>query len=412
MYLYERFVVRNEKPLDLLSDPSNWKKVMLFRSKKGPTVKLSNSAMYEERVAMFRETETPSNGSVNHLERKLGALYAQLVGLSSDQIERIGLWATTTLTRHYGKLFEADAVARLSGAPGAEYFYIGRARASVQDFIELHGGQQFFSSFFPFLFDEKTCKSVKDLAIKKAKMTPYYTLETLKFLHSVFFQDCVFLYERHPKHAIFRSHPFVEFGDVFTEWSSFVKAKAAELPFKETSMPGRVENARIEGIEAKVAEIYDAVKLMMARQNDILSALSTKQVHATGNKKAKLADSKDNDSEILQTLTALNELTIEDMWEEWTVGFTSQGRVWEPLKELERKRIDKVKQYRMPCLRSAIERRSIICKFVENKAVLLGSVEAAIQYANRVKASTGQKGKPLSNFKFSDSLRPHVSALN
>ena len=90
--------------------------------------------------------------SVNHDDRKFGAMLARLMGVPIQDIENLGLWSLKVINAHYVKIHSPSTVAQMAGFPDAASYFLPRNFISPFD-VDDEGIQAFAHAVFPQLDD-------------------------------------------------------------------------------------------------------------------------------------------------------------------------------------------------------------------------------------------------------------------
>lgn len=100
------------------------------------------------------------------------------------------------------------------------------------------------------------------------------------------------------------------------------------------------------------------------------------------------------------------DMSLLDLWSEWNFAVVSEGTNWPALSTLEKQRLDNPRRpcYRAKSLKTTIERRSRICRFIEDTAQEAGTVEKAIELTQNLMSTIG-KGKSCSLYQLSEYIR-------
>ena len=219
---------------------------------------LGDSVIYQARGDVLCHKHE-SVHCVNHLERRLGALYAKLCGAGRATIDLMGLWSSNTVVRFYDKLIPPDDVARLAGHGSQASYCLDRDRASIREFITTHpGSEAMFGVLFPDVFDDDVWDATRrmsersDSSSRDPHSTPLQCLKAFDFVTRVLFQDLPLLRRDFPDLRIFRSGPLVKHGSHFEAWCSFVFDRIRSPP--PTPSLGDV---RIERLEVQVQATTD-----------------------------------------------------------------------------------------------------------------------------------------------------------
>eukprot|EP00210_Caulerpa_lentillifera_P004389 g4187.t1 len=393
--LFDRFVTNGEKPLDLLAHGREWYDIKLFRSSKDSHQSLNKTTLYKQRKTMLQKTGTYVNGIVNHLDRKLGAIAGKLCGLDATQVQKVGLWDSNTLSRHYDKLPEPDIPAKLAGFENSQKFYIERANASLIHFCQKNeSASHFFGCYFPFL-DNDAVKQGTIALQHDGDNTPHHVFRTLGYLRSIFFQDIVFIRDLFPSLTVFSSPPFSTFPDIFELWCTFVHDQVKKFSILEKKGLQEDNNEQWKShIERKTAHISTECEANSKKLDQIMHFLQEKLPSVTTSNNRRESALRNNSAHglpILKKMRCFNEMTLREVFDECTHGFEVGGVQYPSLKSLEKSRCEEGKQYRDPSLRTIIGKRMMLSTYIEEQAVLLGSLDDSLKVAEELQQELGGK---------------------
>lgn len=99
------------------------------------------------------------------------------------------------------------------------------------------------------------------------------------------------------------------------------------------------------------------------------------------------------------------DMSLDDVWNEWCVKVVSEGDVWPSLKELDSGLCGNKQSFRAKHLKTTIERRRRICKFIEEAKEECGSEEEALKLVKDMMINIGSGGKPCTLYKLSEHIR-------
>lgn len=420
MMMYERFVQSNEKPVDLTNFQSWFFKradvqflsrfrynVKVFRTALDADKAVKSGAIYHQRKEMMENTATTTSGCVNHYDRKLGALIARLHGIGNSELKTLGLWESAILERHYTKYALPETVAKLSGFKDGQSYFISRAKADPMEFQEIHGGEALFSSFFPFLDDPTVFQSVLEQRTE-GNNTCFNVYQTLHLIRLVFWQDLPHYFTLYPQLRIFKCASLTKNWGLFLKWCDFCNERTHQgedacfrsqltstFP-EEQSMNDQEALCWRKKIESSFNELKSLSAANAAKLDRLLHAVES---HGAFGKRKRMDEEEfrrslsNGGKHIIRKLRDLNDMTIQDIYEEWNVAVVSEGVEFCSLKEFERRRTDLKEEYRSEALKTAIARRRHLANFIDQTAKELGSLDRAFNWIEDLQVKLGQGKK-------------------
>eukprot|EP00210_Caulerpa_lentillifera_P004806 g4588.t1 len=259
IYFYDRFVMQDEKELDIVGNPSEWFDVKVFRSNAARHKPLCIPSTYNERKRMIMRTGTLTVGAVNYADRTIGSYIAKMSNVEDREIEGAGLWGSSSVMGfHYTKIRTSDTIARLSGFACASEYYIHRATLSLFDVAKFASkdDQAMFKSFLSFLDNKEVEMKLLEIQQQEGYNSGINTFRVLSFVCTVFWQDAAILYCEQPNLEIFGSLLIVNHLDTFKRWLEFV-CKFEDRIFVTSLNDGNFEvNVKSQQVlEASIAEL-------------------------------------------------------------------------------------------------------------------------------------------------------------
>ena len=179
-----------------------------------------------ERIKVGDETETSISGLVNHMPRQLGSQIGKVCGLSEQEVKEVGLWGSDVHSSHYFNTYESHLVAKLSGYPSKESFWMPRAMATIDQFCSASPEHQaLFHGFMPFLDSEEVWEEAQRKRAKNEQQrTPVMVLKALKTLREVFFQDLLYYKQSWPDLRMWKCALFAQNHQALEKWLDFVQS--------------------------------------------------------------------------------------------------------------------------------------------------------------------------------------------
>lgn len=98
-------------------------------------------------------------------------------------------------------------------------------------------------------------------------------------------------------------------------------------------------------------------------------------------------------------------MSLDDIWYEWCVKVVSEGDVFPSLKELDSGLYGNKQSFRSKHLKTTIERRRRICRFIEETKAECGSEKEALRIVKDLMIKIGSGDQPCSNYQLSEYIR-------
>ena len=394
--------------------------VKVFRNTLDADKAVKSSTVYTQRKEMMENTATATNGCVNHYDRKLGALIARLHGIGNSELKSLGLWDSAILDRHYSKYALPDTVAKLSGFQDGQHYFLPRAKADPMEFQELHGGEEMFSTFFPFLDESTVFQSVLEQRAE-GNNTCFNVYQTLHLMRLIFWQDLPHYFSLYPQLRVFKCAALTDHWGTFLKWCEFCNervvhgeaALARNLGATDegtAAVDGEEWNSWRQKVDLSVRELRSLTQANSAKLDRLLHAVESHG--AFGKRKREVGEPElkkcltNGGRHLLRKLRDLNDMSIKDVYEEWNVAVVSEGVEFCSLKEFERRRTELKEQYRSDQLKTAVHRRRNLAAFVEQTATELGDLDRAFKWIEDLQLKLGH-GKKCTLYK----LWQHINAF-
>eukprot|EP00210_Caulerpa_lentillifera_P004170 g3976.t1 len=244
--------------------------IKIFREKLDKFKVPSSSSLREERMKLGAETETAISGLVNHYGRQLGSFIGKACGLSSEEIKEIVLWDIDTRASHYYSTSDVSVVAKLSGYPSKETFWMPRAMASTKNFLALNPKYEpFFNAFLKLT----SLQNVTDEATKLRAIgdhTPAMVLKALTQLKEVFYQDLGYYIKHYPNLRMWKSLLFTKHANALEAWLLYVNS------FEEMEMPGQALQGTSTVDHHEYRLLREEIKVNNAKLNKLMLSLEPK----------------------------------------------------------------------------------------------------------------------------------------
>jgi len=108
---------------------------------------------------------------------------------------------------------------------------------------------------------------------------------------------------------------------------------------------------------------------------------------------------------ITQSILFVLDMSLDDIWNEWCVKVVSEGDVFPSLKELDSGLYGKKGTLRSKHLKTTIERRRRICRFIEETKLECGNEKEALKLVKDLMIKIGSGDEPCSLYKLSEHIR-------
>lgn len=242
----------------------------------------SASAFREERIKLGAATHTSISGLANHFGRNLGSYLAKACGLSSEAIKSIGLWQVDTREAHYFSTCDASTIAKLSGYPSKESYWMPRQLASTRNFVALHPEyKSFFDGFLGWTSSDEIIAETKRLR-GVDDHTPAMVLAALTHIKEVFFQDLVFYKAEYPQLRLWNSLLFKTHATALDSWLEYVKSfEDMDSNLGTTQNPTTIDQQELrllrEELRVNNAKLDKIAASIQAKDSELESKASKEQ---------------------------------------------------------------------------------------------------------------------------------------
>ena len=225
----------------------------------------------------------------------------------------------------------------MSGFANAHKYFVARQEASIEKFLDQEPDAAPVFDTFAFLNNSDLVHMFEDQ--RGMDTLEVRAFDVLLYLKSVFYQDIVFLHDYMPTSKVFSGHVFENNKEAFQKWKAYVKAMSESKAQVECEQGGAATTlgGQIDKEERDLQLIAQADERRDGKLDKILYTLNSMKPNSNRRcKRQKMSHgSEDIPQSSLKVMTPLKDLSLDELWAEWNLGFEANNRTWPPLKKLE-----------------------------------------------------------------------------